>query len=143
MDIIAPAQKTFNFTIREDSSMDWLLGSKRNDPLNTRFAGLLCNKFRSDMLFYVEQDDVSIPAHRMIIGMASDVLDAMVYGDGLATQSCGADKVCKVSVPDCSADDFYQVNTHPSRCDVCMPASIHRKSHHTNGKHDGSISYIC
>lgn len=95
--------KTLSFTIRNDSNLDFKQNGSEN--ISGRFANLLCNFCHSDMAFYVEQDDVTIPAHKMIVGMASDVLYAMLHGTGSIAGAANS----ILTVQDCSADDFYQV----------------------------------
>lgn len=106
--VSSSTRSILSFIIRDDSGLDWQQGSRRNDKLSVRFGELLCNKFCSDMAFYVEQDDISIPAHRMIIGLSSDVLEAMVFGSGKLLGASDQDDR-GIPVSDCSADDFYQV----------------------------------
>lgn len=114
------------FTIRFDTRLDWsaaganISGNPKEgtmEALAVRFAALLGNNLRSDMSFYVEHDNVSIPAHRLIVGSASAVLEAMVYGSGIGTVRSSADddgdggsEVGRgIPVRDCSAKDFYEV----------------------------------
>lgn len=127
------ANEALSFTIRFDTRLDWSSvaddGAKNSgDPkhrtmeaLAVRFGALLGNSLRSDMSFYVEHDNVSIPAHRLIVGSASAVLEAMVYGSGIGTvrssgdgdssTSDGTDTAGRgIPVRDCYAEDFYEVH---------------------------------
>lgn len=53
--------------------------------LSERLQHLFDNPIHSDLTFVVEEDDCSIPAHKLIVALASPVLDRMVYGgDGFS-----------------------------------------------------------
>lgn len=52
--------------------------------LSARLEHLVGNKFRSDFTFIIEDDNAEIaeiPAHKLIIALASPVLDRIVYGN--------------------------------------------------------------
>lgn len=49
-------------------------------PLGARLELLVGNKLRSDFTFIIEDDNAEIPAHKLIIALASPVLDRIVYG---------------------------------------------------------------
>lgn len=78
----------------------------RMEILSERFKSLLASPRLSDMTFYVERDDVSIPAHRLIVFTASNVMANMVYSAGAMTVDAPHPIV---PVRDCSYADFYQV----------------------------------
>lgn len=49
--------------------------------LSARLGHLVGNKHRSDFIFIIEDDDAEIPAHKLIVALASPVLDRIVYGN--------------------------------------------------------------
>lgn len=64
---------------------------------------LLGNDLYSDFTIHVDNGDITIPGHRLIIGTASAVLEAMVYGVG----SLPAPKI--MTVKEFAAKDFIEV----------------------------------
>lgn len=62
------------------------------------------------MSIYVEKDGVSIPAHRLIVGAASAVLEAVVYGTGTLPGTDSLPERPTMTVKDCSAKHFHEVN---------------------------------
>lgn len=72
-------------------------------------AQYLCNTCRSDMDIYVEMDDITIPAHRLIIGAGSAVLEAIVYGTGTLPGTEAEAERPTMTVKDCSAKHFHEV----------------------------------
>lgn len=67
---------------------------------NTEFVG---NERFSDMTFYVEQENIDIPAHRVIVATASNVLDKFINGTGSINPSN------QITVTDISSKDFLEV----------------------------------
>lgn len=49
--------------------------------LSARLEHLVGNKFGSDFTFIIEDDNAEIPAHKLIIALASPVLNRIVYGN--------------------------------------------------------------
>lgn len=94
------------FKIISDSGLYTSSGSSNNNKdaqIENSNYNLLGNTLHSDMKIYVEKDDITIPAHRMIIGTASAVLETLVYGgNSLSGQ-------ITLTVKDFSADDFVEV----------------------------------
>lgn len=94
------------FKIISDSGLYTSSGSSnnnKNDQIENAYYNLLGNTLHSDMNIYVEKDDITIPAHRMIIGTASAILETLVYGgNSLSGQ-------ITLTVKDFSADDFVEV----------------------------------
>lgn len=65
--------------------------------LSARLEHLLGNSFQSDFTFIIEDDDnVEVPAHKLILSLASPVLNRIVYG-GEAFSSTNVNKVDGIS----------------------------------------------
>lgn len=93
-------------TIRKETFIDWNSPANAQSDFNGRFAGaFLGNEWRSDMSFYVPQDDRTFPAHSLIVGAASRFLERCCFGlDGDSTEAE------TIRLPDyCSADTFMIV----------------------------------
>lgn len=72
-----------------------------------RIDNLLGNKFRSDLTFIIEDDKSEIPAHKLIIALASPVFDRIVYG--LDTKFSPSDVI---KVRGITRDAFMQILRH-------------------------------
>ncbi len=73
-------------------------------PLSSRLEHLVGNKFGSDFTFIVVEDDnVEIPAHKVIVALASPVLEKIVYGNETFSP---ADSI---KVDDISKESFMQI----------------------------------
>lgn len=85
---------------------------ERNKLLRNRFRQFLFSEQLADMKFHIEMDNVYIPAHRFLIGIASEVLRAQVYGDGKfpGTSKWRAIGMAALPVKNCSADEFREVS---------------------------------
>lgn len=73
---------------------------------NARFVDRLAdaymgNTLRSDMSFFVEMENLFIPAHANIMAAASEVMERLIYGTGSIVNT---DRI--VTVPDCSEEQF-------------------------------------
>lgn len=64
---------------------------------------LFCNDLHSDIKFHLENENIEYPAHKVIIGNASDVLYNMVYGNGSTLPAS------TIFVPNHSSTDFLTV----------------------------------
>lgn len=78
-------------------------GRNRINPVAARNAPLIASPLFADMLFYIEQDAVDIPAHRIIVSTASPVLDKFLSGTGTLPASD------RITVSDISAEHFREV----------------------------------
>lgn len=101
--------------VGKDKPIEWNRGCTRNDDLLFRFRSLVANTLVADMSFHVEQDDVLIPAHRLIVGMASPHLKELLYLDSTPPvgSSDTADNISSpiiIPVRFCSAKSFHQVS---------------------------------
>lgn len=85
-----------------NSGIDWNDRPKDPSRFEDRLADIYMGKsLKSDMSFYVESDDTTIPAHSFIVSAASEVLDKLIYGTGSIVNT---DRVVKV--PDCPKEEF-------------------------------------
>ncbi|XP_037037066.1 uncharacterized protein LOC119074858 [Bradysia coprophila] len=68
-------------------------------PLSARLENLVGNKYRSDFTFIIEDDNVEIPAHKLIVALASPVLERIMYGNETfrAADSIKVDAISKES----------------------------------------------
>lgn len=57
----------------------------------------------SDMHFHIEQENIDIPAHRVIVASASPVLDKLINGSGKLESST------RIRVSDITANDFREI----------------------------------
>lgn len=53
-----------------------------SQPIVSGIAKLYCNELNSDIKFVIESENKEFPAHKLVIGIGSDVLHRMVYGSG-------------------------------------------------------------
>lgn len=77
-----------------------LTDSKR---VAVRNADFVANARYADMYFYVERDDVDVPAHRVVVCSASQVLDKCLTGSGALTSSN------RITISDISLPAFHEV----------------------------------
>lgn len=54
---------------------------KRSDTLTKRASVLVGNSIYSDMTFFLEKDNEEIPAHKILVALASNELENIVFGD--------------------------------------------------------------
>lgn len=66
-----------------------------------RNATLVANELWSDIVFYIEQDDIRIPAHRVILAAGSSVFEKIAFGTMCETG--------EVQISDIGADAFKEV----------------------------------
>lgn len=66
-----------------------------------RNATLVANELWSDITFYIEQDDIRIPAHRVILAAGSSVFEKIAFGTMCETG--------EVQISDIGADAFKEV----------------------------------
>lgn len=66
-------------------------------------ANLYCNELDSDIKFVIESEKLEFPAHKLVIGLGSDVLHHMVYGNGTTVGTS------TIVVPTFSSNDFLVV----------------------------------
>lgn len=88
---------------RNETFIDWTTPSNARFDFSGRFtSAFLGNEWRSDVSFYIPLDDRTIPAHSLIVGAASPVLERCCFApDGILN----ADS--PITLPDyCSAETF-------------------------------------
>lgn len=71
--------------------------------MSRQSAKLFCNHLHSDIKFRLEDENIEYPAHKEVVGNASDVLHNMIYGNGASLPSS------IIVVPNCSSDAFLSV----------------------------------
>lgn len=71
--------------------------------VSTRNSEFVGNECFADMTFYIEQENIEIPAHRIIVATASNVLEKFINGTG----SIGS--TARITVTDISSKDFLEV----------------------------------
>lgn len=74
-------------------------GNDGEPSLSTRLEQLVGNSLHSDVTFIIEDDNVEIPAHKLIISLASPVIDIIVYGNDsfISTNIIKVDGISKES----------------------------------------------
>lgn len=84
--------------------MSTIINEKYNHvPLSARLEDLVGNKYRSDCTFVIEDDNVRIPAHKLIVSLASPVLERILYGNDIfCPQDC-------IKVEGISKDSFMRI----------------------------------
>lgn len=81
-------------------NIDWK--NRSNGKFKNRFADAYLGKeLGTDMTFFIESENISIPAHSLIIAAASEVLDKLICGTG---DIVNEERV--VSVPNCTSKEF-------------------------------------
>lgn len=68
-----------------------------------QFVNLFCNDLRSDIKILIEKENVEYPAHKLIIGNGSHVLENMVYGSKATLPTS------VIVVPNYSSKEFLPV----------------------------------
>lgn len=71
--------------------------------MSLQLANLFCNDLRSDIKILIEKENIEYPAHKLIIGNGSHVLENMVYGSE-ATLPASV-----IVVPNYSSKEFLSV----------------------------------
>lgn len=90
------------FKCSPSSDIDWKTRTSGARDFSDRLADAYMGKtLKSDMTFFVESDNISIPAHSLIIAAASAVLERCIFGVGSIVNS---DRV--VTIADCPLNDF-------------------------------------
>lgn len=90
------------FISRSDTQIDWTSHTDGTNEFCNRFAdAFLGNTLYSDMSFFLEMDNTTIPAHALIVSAASPVLDRCINGSGNLVNN---DRV--IRVPDCPGAEF-------------------------------------
>lgn len=86
----------------KSSDIDWTNRTYDTRGFDNRLADAYLGKaVLSDMSFLVELDNISIPAHAIIIASASSVLERCIFGTGSIVNT---ERV--VRIRDCPTDDF-------------------------------------
>lgn len=76
---------------------------KLKEIIMPRQLALFCNDFNADIKIIIQNENVEYPAHKLIIGHASDVLNKMVYGNNTALATS------IITLPNYSSSDFLPV----------------------------------
>lgn len=71
--------------------------------LSNKIENLFCDETKFDMKFFIENENIEYPAHKLIIGLGSDVLYNMVYGNDTTLPAS------TITVPGYSSKDFLPV----------------------------------
>lgn len=83
--------------------MQKVIATIMGQKLNTKLKELFCNDLNSDIKFHLENENITYPAHKLIIGLGSEVLYNMVYGSGTTLPAS------TIIVPNYSSKDFLPV----------------------------------
>lgn len=84
-------------------TIDWSNNPNGTNHFDDRFADAYMGKtYLSDMSFFVELDQTSIPSHSFIVAPASKVLERCIFGTG---SIANPDRVVKVR--DCPLAEFH------------------------------------
>lgn len=88
---------------RFESQIDWSNQQMSTCKFVERLAvAYLDNSLHSDMSFYVDWENISVPAHSLIVAAASPVLERCVYGTGDIVN-----KERIIHVRNCTLAEFY------------------------------------
>lgn len=71
--------------------------------MSLHMINLFCNNLHSDIKILIENENIEYPAHKLVIGVGSDVLNNMVYGNG----ACLPASI--IVVPKYSSNEFLPV----------------------------------
>lgn len=88
------------FAVRSETQIDWTNHTNGTNDFTNRLAdAFMGNTLFSDMTFYLESEQISIPAHSLIVSAASPVLDRCLNGT-----IWNADRI--INILDCPLTDF-------------------------------------
>lgn len=84
------------------TDLDWSLLEPKKQ-LVQKLSAYVGNQLHSDMVFYIKNEQIEVPAHKLIVGINSKVLYTMIHGTGTIKPSN------KITVENISVEQFQEV----------------------------------